>query len=93
MYLLFCIWYPKSFSFIEFLIGFCIYDDIIDMIQITDKKLSHFKFSTSGQILHVDKTCFSIFPGLVTLGGVVNLIKITTLNAHHLVNKNGFLSK
>ena len=37
---------------------FCIYDDILDMIQIPDKTLLHFKFSKSGQILHVDKTCF-----------------------------------
>ena len=36
----------------------CIYDDISDAIPITDKKLLHFKFSKSGQILHVDKTCF-----------------------------------
>ena len=50
--------YPKSVNFIEFLIDFCIYDDILDMIQITDKKLLHFKVSKSGQILCVDKTCF-----------------------------------
>ena len=37
---------------------FCIYDDILDMLQVTDKKLLHFKFSKSGQILLVDKTCF-----------------------------------
>ena len=34
------------------------YDDILDTIQLTDKKLLHFKLSKSGQILHVDKTCF-----------------------------------
>ena len=34
------------------------YDEILDTIQITDKKLLHFKLSKSGQILHVDKTCF-----------------------------------
>ena len=34
------------------------YDDILDMIQITDKKLLHFKLSKLGQILRVDKTCF-----------------------------------
>ena len=50
--------YPKSVNFIEFLMGFCIYDDILDTIQITDKKLLHFKLSKSGQILRVDKTCF-----------------------------------
>ena len=55
-YLLFCICYPKSASFIEFLMDVCIYDDISDAIWITDKKLVHFKFSKSGQILHVDET-------------------------------------
>ena len=57
-YLLFCICYPKSVSFIEFLMKLCIYDDIFDAIQITDKKLLHFKLSKSSNILHVDKTCF-----------------------------------
>ena len=37
---------------------FCVYDDILDMIQITDKKLLHFKLLKSGQILRVHKTCF-----------------------------------
>ena len=37
---------------------FCIYDEIVDMIQITDKRLLHFKLSKLGQILHVDETCF-----------------------------------
>ena len=50
--------YPESVNFIEFLMDFCIYDDILDMIQITDKKSLHFKLSKSGQILRVDKTCF-----------------------------------
>ena len=45
-------------SFIEFLMDFCIYDDIVDTIQITDNKLLHFKLPKSGQILRVDKTCF-----------------------------------
>ena len=34
---------------------FCIYDDILDTIQIIDKKLLHFKLLKSGQILCVDK--------------------------------------
>ena len=42
-YLLFCMSYPDSVNFIEFLMNFCIYDDIFDMIQVTDKKLLHFK--------------------------------------------------
>ena len=50
--------YPNSVNFIEFLMDFCIYDDIFDMIQVTDKKLLHFKLSKSGQFLRVDKTCF-----------------------------------
>ena len=58
MYLLFCICYPKSISFIEFLMDFCIYDDILDTIWIANKKLLHFKLSKSGQILHLDKTYF-----------------------------------
>ena len=53
-----CICYPKSVSFIEFLMDVCIYDDILDAIWIADKKLLHFKLSKSGQILHVDKTSF-----------------------------------
>ena len=58
MYLLYCMYYPKSVNFIEYLMEFCIYDDTLDMIQITDRKLLHFKLSKSGQILRVDKTCF-----------------------------------
>ena len=41
---------------IEFLMDFCTYDDILDTIRITDKKLLHFKLSKSSQILRVDKT-------------------------------------
>ena len=58
MYLLFCICYPKSASFIEFLMDLCTFDDISHATRITDKKLLHFKLSKSGQILCVDKTCF-----------------------------------
>ena len=50
--------YPKSVSFIAFLMAFCTYDDILDTLWITDEKLLHFKLSKSGQILHVDKTGF-----------------------------------
>ena len=50
--------YPKSVSFNEFLTDFCIYDDIVDTIRITDKKLLHFKLLKSSQILYVDKTGF-----------------------------------
>ena len=39
----------QTVNFIEFLKDFCIYDDISDMIQITDKKLLHFKLSKPGQ--------------------------------------------
>ena len=55
--------YPKSGSFIDFLKDFCIYDDIFNTMQITDKKLLHFKLSKSDQILRVDK----IFPGPVII--------------------------
>ena len=37
---------------------FGIYGGILGTIQITDKKLLHFKLAKSGQILRVDKTCF-----------------------------------
>ena len=57
-YLLFCMCYPKSVNFIELLMDFCIHDDIFNMLHIANKKLLHFKLSKSGQILHVDKTCF-----------------------------------
>ena len=57
-YLLFCVCYPKSVSFIAFLMDFCIYDDIFDIILITDKKVLYFKLSKSGQFSHVDKTGF-----------------------------------
>ena len=59
---IFCFeWYPKSVNFIEFHMDFCIYDDILDAIHVTDKMLLHFKLSLlkSGQILRIDKTCFS----------------------------------
>ena len=57
-YLLCYICYPKSVNFIEFLMDFCMYGNTLAMIQITDKKLLHFKLSKSCQILCVDKTCF-----------------------------------
>ena len=50
--------YPKSFSCIEFLMNFCIYDDILDAVRITDKKILLFKLLKSVQMLHVDKTSF-----------------------------------
>ena len=37
-YLLFCMDYPKSLSFIAFLMDFCIHDDMLDTVRITDKK-------------------------------------------------------
>ena len=37
-YLLFCMGYTKSVSFIEFLMDVCIYDVILDAIQIKDKR-------------------------------------------------------
>ena len=50
--------YPKSVSFIEFLMDFCIYDDSLDTTLIADEKFSHFKISKSSQILRVGKTGF-----------------------------------
>ena len=43
MYLLFCMYYLNSVSFIEFLMDFSIYDDILNKIRFTDKKLLYFK--------------------------------------------------
>ena len=90
-YLLFCMCYPNSVSFIEFLIDFCTYDDVLDTIQITDKKLLHFKLSKSGQILCVDKTCFPR-PGHILFNFVgvklvllpFHLIILKTLHHYHL---------
>ena len=49
-YLLFRMCYSKSVNIIAFLMDFCTYDDICDMVHITDKKLLHFKLSKSDQI-------------------------------------------
>ena len=49
----------------------CIYDNILDKIQITVKKLLHFKLSKSDQILCVDKTCFPRPSHKWSLSGVV----------------------
>ena len=57
-YLLVCMCYPQSVSFIEFLMDLCTYNDILGTIRITDKKLLHFKLSKAGQILRVGKTSF-----------------------------------
>ena len=38
-YLQFCVCYPKSVSYIEFLMALCIYHDILDTMWSTDKKL------------------------------------------------------
>ena len=35
------------------------YDDTLDTIHISSKKVLHFKHSKSGQILHVDKASFA----------------------------------
>ena len=47
--------YPNSVGFIEFLMDFSIYDD---MLHNTDKKLLHLKLSKSGQFLLIEKTGF-----------------------------------
>ena len=76
-YLLFCMCYPKSVNFIDFLIAFYIYDVVLDMIQITDKSynLLHFKLSKSGQILRIDKTCF-LRPGYIYVNLIIKHNKI-----------------
>ena len=47
-YLLFCMSYPKSVSFIEFLMDFCIYDDILDTLWSTDK--SYYILNSQNQV-------------------------------------------
>ena len=49
IYLQLCMYYAKAVSFIELFMDFCMYDDILDTILITDKKLLHFKLSKLGQ--------------------------------------------
>ena len=48
--------YAKYVNFIEFLMDFGIFDDILDTIDrlITDNKLLHFKLSQLGQILSLN---------------------------------------
>ena len=50
-------YYPKSVSFIEFFMDYYSYDDILDIIQITDKKLLHFNSQNQVKFC-VDKTGF-----------------------------------
>ena len=54
-----CMCYSQSVSFIEFCIDFCMHDKTCVITQNTTKTLLQFKNSKLGQILHVDKTCFS----------------------------------
>ena len=56
--------YPKSVSFIKFVMDFYTCDNTLDTIWITDIKLLHFQVSKSGHILSADKTGF--FPDPVT---------------------------
>ena len=72
-YLLFCICYPNSVSFIEFLMDFSKYDDILHAIHNTDLKLSK-----SGHILLIDRL---VFPGTVT-----NLVFIWRHTLQHSLN-------
>ena len=53
------------FSNNKFLMDFCIYDDILDTMLSTDKKLLCFKLSKLGYILHVKRLLF--------LGPVTNI--------------------
>ena len=73
--------YPQSDTFIEFVMDFCLYDDILDTIQITDKKLLHFELTKSGKILHVDKTCFPR-PGHICIHSTEGTISV---NLYHIV--------
>ena len=81
-YLLFCMCYPKSVNFIEFLMDFCIYDDILGTIMVIDKRLLHFKLSKSGQILRVDKTYFPrpghIYIAIIHIIILINKVHVNT---------------
>ena len=57
-YLFFCVCYPHSVSFIEFLRMLCIYDELCVKILFCHDEILHFKDRNLGQILRVDKTCF-----------------------------------
>ena len=62
-YLLFYMCYPKSVNFIEFLMDFCIYDDILHTIQVKGK--SYCMLNSQNLV----KSCMQIrpvFPGPVT---------------------------
>ena len=61
---------------------FCIYDDIFDMIQVTDKKLLHFKLSKSGQFLRVDKTCFPRPSHIIMIMIVTTKLGLSYLNSY-----------
>ena len=52
--------YAQSVSFIEFLMDFCIYDDILDTTRITDKT-----FNSQNQVKSY-MYIRPVFPGLVT---------------------------
>ena len=73
--------YPKSVNFIEFLIDFCIYDDIVDTIQIIEEKLLHFKLLKLGQMLRVVKTYFPR-PGHILLPILLTLILTAYRKCH-----------
>ena len=73
-YLLLCICYPKSVSLLNSSWIFCTYDDNLDTIWITDKKLLHFELSKSGQILRVDKSGFPR-PGHICMYRTINDIQ------------------
>ena len=57
-YLFFCVCYPNSVSFIEFLRILCIYDELSVKILFCHDEILYFKDQNLGQILRVDKTCF-----------------------------------
>ena len=74
-YLLCCMCYPNSVGFIEFLMDFSIYDN---MLHNTDKKLLHLKLSKSGQF-YLQKR--QVFPVPVT-----NLVFIWRHTFQHSLN-------
>ena len=91
-YILFFINHAKSVSFIEFLMDFCIYIDILDTILNAEKSyILHFKLLILGHILHVDKTGF-LKPGHIYITCSYVFFFHYAINIIHDPRQNRFLA-
>ena len=73
-YLLYCMCYPKSISFIHFLMDVCIYDDILVTIWFIEKNIT---FNTKNQVKfyvnnHRPGHVFKIFSYIHTVHTIVH---------------------